>query len=143
MGQVAVGVAADQGVISGAQFGDSTLELGVAAVHQDPFTEVAVHHAVTFVVEAAVSIKAHHHHLTEALPKAGTTMADMAMAEDITKDLLVVVKVAVSIVVVHHVVAISTAAVAIEVADAVKIAAGDIIADKTERDPIRKMIFPS
>ena len=65
------------------------------------------------------------------------------MAEDITKDLLVVVKVAVSIVVVHHVVAISTAAVAIEVADAVKIAAGDIIADKTERDPIRKMIFPS
>ena len=67
MGQVAVGVAADQGAISGAQFGDSTLELGVGAVHQDPFTEVAVHHAVTFVVEAAVSIKAHHHHLTVRL----------------------------------------------------------------------------
>ena len=70
------------------------------------------------------------------------TMAVMAMVADITKGLLAVVQEAVTIVAVYHVVATSTEVVTGAV-DAVKIAAEDTIADKTERDPIRKMIFPS
>ena len=61
MDQVFAGVAEDQGATFEAQFVVSTPELGVGAVHLDLFTVVVVHHAVTSVVEGAVSIKALHH----------------------------------------------------------------------------------